>query len=604
MIRLCRSGWEQPGFSDYRTANQNRHDMIHRLNEVAIPGISVKLEDRRSDLEVHDDRWLERLDAADLSIQVSSYSDDPKDVAQAQDIENFLRAYHAHDSKGPADRRRKGQMVRYGMGPKRGCFTSEIIDKLKGVKDAEEMARILQETEFSVNIFRSEAPDIQAVAWEPNFSRVYEVGERKCSELIHAYDGLEDEYPESFEYLTSLETAPETTSEYQRMVTYYHMEDGENIYDVFGPSPYAKGNEGWMLQCYPNPLGRPWYTFAAGKEKPELALVERYRPLIGPLYEIAARLQIYGTLLASGALATGRPVYQEVKVGGRAAADINDFMAMPQADRPNLRFDIMDDALQHPREGYEYKPFPTPDLNWLLSAYQEAKREMAEYGFPAPLSPDQSLLGEASSGAQAAYGIEQAKFFVEPPLRNLANAYVQEFLNVLGLIRELKLKVAIRALPSGVGSYRELVKLDGAKIKEVDIACSFDAKTATMEYAERESDARQLQLGLMSRKRYMSRRVDDPVEEEEQIKREQMEMELDKMALADAIQIINETRQDMMAQAALQAQLPLPAPVQPTETDGLAPQSGGPEPGAMTRDERPPMGSFEGLGAPQREVPV
>ena len=152
--------------------------MIHRLNAMAIPGISVVLEDRRSDLEVHDDRWLERLDAADLNIQVSSYSDSPADVKQAQGQENFLRAYHAHDSKGPADRRRKGQMVRYGMGPKRICFTSEIIDSLKSAKDVEEMARIIQEKEFSVNIFRSECPFIQTVAQEPYGSVVIELGER------------------------------------------------------------------------------------------------------------------------------------------------------------------------------------------------------------------------------------------------------------------------------------------------------------------------------------------------------------------------------------------------------------------------------------------
>ena len=131
------------------------------------------------------------------------------------------------------------------------------------------------------------------------------------------------------------------------MVKYYHLEDSEYIYDVFEGGP-----AGQMLQCYPNPLGRPWYTFSAGKEKPELAPVERYRPLIGPLYEIAYRLQIYGTLLASGALATGRPVYQEVKIGSRAASGIDDFMGMKNDERPTLKFDIMDDALITPPDPY------------------------------------------------------------------------------------------------------------------------------------------------------------------------------------------------------------------------------------------------------------
>ena len=599
MIRLCRQGWEQPGFAQWRAANINRHALIHRLGTVDVPGISVKLEAQDTDLEVHDARWTNRLDAAERIIQAAAYSSKPQDVAEAQTAENFLRAYFAHAAKSPADRRRKGQMVRYGMGPKRLCFTSEIIDALKGAKDAAEMAEIIQEKEFSVNIFRSECPDIQAIAWEPNFSRVYELGERKYSELLHAFPDLEGEYADSYSYLTSLETAPEGSSDYQKMIKYYHLEDGEYIYDVF-----EGGTQGQMLQCYPNPLGKPWYTFAAGNETPELAPVERYRPLIGPLYSLCERRELLETLVLSGALATGRPVYQEVKTGGRSAAGVEDFLGMPQEERPNLKFDLMDDAILTPRDGYEYKAFPTPPMEWVVNKEAQLRQEIMEKGFPAPLSPDQSMTAAASSGAQAAYGIEQAKFFIDPPLRNLARADVDEALIILGLIRELKLKVAIRGLPSGVGSYRELVRLDGSKIKEYDISCSFDAKTATMEYAESENDARRLQLGLMSRKRYMSHREADPLEEEEQIKREQMEMELDKMALADATQIINETRQDLMAQAAQQAQLPLPPPVQPTETNGLAPQSGGPAPGDVTRDERPPMGSFEGLGAPQREVPV
>ena len=579
--------------------------MIHRLNEVAIPGISVKLEDRRSDLEVHDDRWLERLDAADLNIQVSSYSDDPVDVKQAQDIENFLRAYHAHDSKGPADRRRKGQMVRYGPSWKRICFTKEIIDKLAGAKDEAEMSRILQESEFSVNIFRSECPDIQTVAQEPDGSVVIELGERKPSELLRAYPDLEGEYEDTYGYLTSLETAPEGSSQYQGMVTYYHLEDAEYIYDVCAPSAYTKG-DGQVLQCYPNPLKRPWYTFSPGKEKPELAPVERYRPLIGPLYEIAFKLQIYGTLLASGALRTGRPAYQLVKQGGRAANSLDDFMGMPTDQRPTLEFDVMDDEVQSPPEGFEYKVLPTPDYNWLLSAYQEAKREMAEYGFPAPLSPDQSLLGQSASGAQAAYGIEQAKFFVEPPLRNLAKAYVQEFLIVLGLIRELKLKVAIRALPTGVGSVRELVKLDGATIKEVDIECSFDAKTATMEYAARQSDAFLMQIGAMPMEDFMANRWPDPIEKQKKIDRELMDKQMRDRALTDALTTIDKLRMegiDLIAEAAAAAgitNLPDEAEgtAQPPDTEGVVPMDGGPAPGALVREQRPPIMSVAGAGAP------
>ena len=539
------------------------------------------------------------MDAAERTVQVSSYSDKPEDVDQAQNIENFLRAYFAHAAKSPADRRRKGQMVRYGMGPKRICFTQEIIEKLAGAKDNDAITEILTKEDFSINIFRSECPDIQAVFWEPDFSRVGELGERKCAELLHAFGDLASENNEAYQCLTSLETASEGSSDYQKMVKYWHYEDAEYIYDVF-----EGGDKGQMLQCYPNPLKRPWYTFAAGNETPESSPVERYRPLIDPLYPLCERRQFLRTLIDSGALATGRPVYQLVRKGSRAVSGIEDYLATPSAERPVLKFDLMDEAVQTPPEGFEYAGFPTPDMRWVMEAEAKLGQEIAEKGFPAPLSPDQSMTAEASSGAQAAFGIEQAKFFVEPPLRNLARADVDEALIILGLVRELKLKVAIRALPSGVGSVRELVRLDGEKIKEVDVSCSFDAKTASMEYAERESDARQLQLALMSRKRYMSRRVDDPVEEEEQIKREQMEMELDKLALQDAMQIINETRQDVMAQAAQQAQLPLPPPVQPPETNGLAPQSGGPAPGDVTRDERPPGGSFEGLGAPQREVPV
>lgn len=588
MIALSRALYNQPGFAEWRAANRNRHDLIFRRTAVDIPGIHVRLEDRRSDLQAHGVRYHNRLDAALPKIQVSARSSRPSAIRNAQDQENFLYALFYRWRELPADRRLKGQVVYYGLGAGRLELLPHVREEFARIEGDEEerlaQARAIMERLYSdgvrENLFTIESPDINAVAFEPDFSTVCEVGERTVAQILR-------DWPNDCEarhYLTSA-SIEEGKGDFDRLVTCYHLETSEYIYDVVGD--LRDDRSGYGLQRRPNFLGRPWYGFAVGNETAESAPVERFQPLLGPIYPIVWQLEVVSTLLGSAALLTGRPVWQEVAIGARAATDLGDYLRMPAEERPVLVTDLLDKAVHKPRPGYQYINLPVPDARWLVEYHNQLERRLREYGFPPPLSPDQSLQAQASSGYHAAREQEQATLFIDPALDAINLAYKHLFENVLRSIQKIGVPVSIPVFPTGDRRYQETVTLRPDQIGEYDLTVSFSVKPATVAFAERESDTRLLQLGLMSRQTYMQRHYEDPVAEEQRIKLEQAAQSIDQMALEMAMRLLRENAGLIAEQEAEAAGIP----------SGLAPQSGGPAPGQAARFERPPV-AMPGVGAP------
>ena len=87
----------------------------------------------------------------------------------------------------------------------------------------------------------------------------------------------------------------------------------------------------------------------------------------------------------------------------------------------------------------------------------------------------------------------------------------------------------------------------------------------------------------------MQAHYEDPLAEQERIDLDQAREEMKRLALQDAIAIVQASRGQMMQQVATEENVPLP---------NLTPSPGGPAPGEEVRRERPEMGAFPGVGAP------
>lgn len=579
---LAQQLYDQPAFSDWRNMNELRHDLIYRTEPVSIDGIPQLLEDRRSDLEVHATRFIERFSAAKRKIAVASLSQKPKPTQMAQDTENFYMSMFADWESGSdyhVDSPRTlsiGGMVYYGPAVVRLDWCSRIRDELRSYTSADKLTAELDKLlkEFNGNPFELHWPHWGAFFHEPDFSIMGEKGQATVSSLLRNYGGDDDVRG----HLTS-GTQKEYESDWQETVDVVHLETRDFIYDlVQGPK---------MLSCRPNVAGRPMYVFAAGHVNPETAPKERYRPLIAPIYPIVEKLRVLGTLLNSGALTEGRTGYQLV-ADGKQGANAFTWAAQPAGDRPVLAFDLTKSAVENPPPGYHYETMPVPPRDTIVSAYQEAKNELREYGFPAPLSPDQSLTASSSSGYQAHQVMDQAAMFIDPGLGRLADMDKGLCILVGEVVKGLDLKVSVPVFKTGQRT-RETVTVTADHFTDIDIALELSAKLASTEYGEKETDRRDLELGLMSRHTYMTKWYEDPLDELERIDNEKLGIAIDEMADQEVLRIIQANAGIIADQEA--AQQGIPAPQQPV------PAQGGPaEPGGI-RAARPEGGSMPGLGA-------
>jgi hypothetical protein len=184
--------------------------------------------------------------------------------------------------------------------------------------------------------------------------------------------------------------------------------------------------------------------------------------------------------------------------------------------------------------------------------------------------------------------MDQAAMFIDPGLGRLADMDKGLCILVGEVVKGLDLKVSVPVFKTGQRT-RETVTVTADHFTDIDIALELSAKLASTEYGEKETDRRDLELGLMSRHTYMTKWYEDPLDELERIDNEKLGIAIDEMADQEVLRIIQANAGIIADQEA--AQQGIPAPQQPV------PAQGGPaEPGGI-RAARPEGGSMPGLGA-------
>ncbi len=182
--------------------------------------------------------------------------------------------------------------------------------------------------------------------------------------------------------------------------------------------------------------------------------------------------------------------------------------------------------------------------------------------------------------------LEGAQDFLEPPLTNNASAWYEHFLQIAEMIKAVNLPVTIPVMQIAQGEdarVRPVVTIKPEDLEDIDLEVRFESVPRVVQFAEDESDRRDVELGFMSRSTYMGKKYDDPVREARQV-------DLDKVGLA-AAEAANEFAIQFMKQMApdiaqrLATEKGLPAMVQQQQ-------------GAASRPARPAGGSVPGQGAP------
>ncbi len=512
---------------------ENRDDIRFRRGLIDIPGIPELLEDRRSDIGHQAARFVNYIGGANEDVSVSARDDTPAAKEAAQRVENgfffMVKDFSSQRSNVvyAADRRADDQQVTKGVGIRHLAFAQEWRSKLfgkqlgstGGILDALE----LDEDGFTSNPFVIECPDVEATFWEPDFSIVCEMGVK----LISALEALNEE--EIGDYLLKYPEGivSETIQEFDKpnnSVRTFHLETPEFIYDVIDAS---NGEDGMMLEYRVNAAGRPWYTFTPGNLTSSRNVGEAFEPLLNAIYPLVQKAQIYGTLLGSSAMRTGRFGHQLVAIGAQAISAI-DFLSMPTKDRPTVETNLTDEQIAHPPEGFEYKILPVPDQSTLMEMYRDTKQEIQEKGFPPILDPSAVL--KAESGYDRNQMGEAATLYLDPPLANKAGAIKELLLLIadvmIGLNESVKdilpngVSMSLPVLDRAGGGDLKVLRRDtikGDDWRDIDLRVIFKSIPLAAQATQQEMDSRSEAEGVMSRETRMKRMWDDPEAEEDRI---------------------------------------------------------------------------------------
>ena len=442
---------------------------------------------------------------------------------------------------------------------------------------------------FDGNPFQIIVPHPERVYWEPDLSKVAEVGIVKVRTAVDSYGEHEDKIID----LVSAVMPDADRGVWDKTIDYYHLETEDYIYTVLGSDDRSE-----EVEIRPNPAHRPRYSLAAGHLTSSNLPHEKYRPLVHDLYSVAQKMNIADTLLMSGMLAHGRPLYQEVDNNARGTDAIS-ILSDASGERRVISIDLSQGKMPPSRRGTHWEPLAAPTPDQLKEAMARLDREWDRYSFPTALSPEASEL-DAKSGYDRSQQEDVAVDFLNPALLNRARAWKKTFLLMASMLQEVKIPVRLRAVPFAEGlsrAQRAEMTVQPTDFEDIDLEVTFSSKSRTAQFGEREEMFRRFQLGLISRPTLMAELYDDPIEEDKKIALDKMAQAGEQMAMQfamSAIQVLQPTdmQQIQAQQAAAQQGAPQP-------TNGV-PQDGGPsEPGGI-RPARPAGegASVPGLGSP------
>ncbi len=587
LIRLADALKNNAAFTHTQLRVENRRDLRRRDHKVSIAGISEMLEDRTPSLEIHEDRYANRLRSADIVIEVAAKEIEDKD--KAQDIKNFLYALY-HDLRrkrtsrfrAPDDRAIRYQVSDF-VGIRHLDWSRDVLKKLYDggageITDIVATMKKVMKGGFQGNPFELRAPDPLRMYWSEDGSMVAEIGTVAVSLLLEAYP----EHEATFSDITSVLRAGDTPSSDPNSIPFYHIETNDYIYEAISVLGKEGSAEALLLRVQSNAAGRPRYTFAPGHESTGDEPWQYFRPLLAPLYSIAEQLNILGTLLTSAALQTGRAPYQEVKVGSQAD-DFGALLSRPAEEVNVVYLDKTKPVWPPNRDGYKWEPVPAPDLNVLLIVYQQKVAEFQQAGFPSILSPDAQI--DAESGYDRSRQMEGAQDFLSPPLENIASAWYEIFMIALDQIDTVGLPVtmSVKRIAQGedAGVRPQVTIEPGDLTKDFELEVKFLSIPKVVQFAEDESDRRDVELHFMARSTYMKKRYDDPIREMEQVALDRVGVASEELAQKMAIEFIKTMAPDIALQVAAEEQLAIPIQ-----------ENGG------TDNARPAAGAVPGVGAP------
>ena len=487
-------------------------------------------------------------------------------------------------------------MVSYGLGFLRWAWKPGIKADLLGLgmpKDLDDLIRIakaVQRKGFQEMPFVVHAPQMPTVAFEPNFETICEVGVVTIGQILKSYDNMDYKEKTGFEYITS--DTIRDTSNWSDTVKIIHLETADWVYDLLDSGTEHKP---LMLERIPNVSGRPQYAITPAHENNDDDVALRFIPAVAPIYPVVATMNVTRTLIQSGALNTGRPMYQEVDTtGGKGAQTFVDIMNMPTESRPVLMFDPSEERLRNPKPGKRWDVVPAPDMSWVLKAYENSQRDLEHWGFPVALGPDASTAGSAESGIQQMREMDVSADYLDPVLMNVAKSLHEIYLGVGDTIQGMGLSVTIpvrKKAEGGDRAVRESVTVKPDDFKEQDLEVKLESVSAVARAAIRKSNLELLQLELQSKTTFMRNEYPDWIAEEERIELDLIKTFSREKAIESVKRIIQQIAPAVEAQAAAELGVPLPTP------PPLVSQTGGPAPGEEIRRSRPPV-PVPGVGSP------
>ena len=567
VIQVCDAMRHQPGFEQRRNVVDNWYAILHREEGVNIAGISEKLEYRSPSPAVNNDRFRNRMRSAPFRLKVSPRRTDEKSVRRAQTAENFGYFLYFDITQNSTaaifapDDRALDQQVWAGVGIRHNDWAPDVREKLldQDEDDIKKAANAALVGGFQGNPFVMAAPDLLAVFYDLDFTNICEVGEHTLSSLLATYEGLDFDEKSGFAFLTSDAIPTDLAQQnWNKVALVYHLETQEYIYEVVDYKDGGGVSHILELDRWQNAAGRPRYTFAAGQLTSAREPERMFRPLIHPLYPTTQLRNIMGTLLMSGALNTGRPMLQEVKVGS-GADDAWSLLSRPGGERRNIKFDLGAGSLENPRPGYEWRPLSMPTPEQLILAYQQLVTEDRDYGFPVSLSPGES--GEATSGFDRTTQQQGAVDFLDPPLINTASAWKQWLMLCFEQLRYIELPVSFIAERRAEGERskgRVAQKIEPDDLQDIDIQVTFGSQSKASEFAEREMMRRDVAEGSTAQSTLMAVLHEDPVAERERVALDRMMQLADGKAMEDAVKALDALRGDAVIQVASEMNIPLP----------------------------------------------
>lgn len=605
VIELCDKLKDQPAFQQRNGVMENWYQLLHRDALVNITGVSMKLEHRSPVLAVHNDLYRNRMASAEFRASVASRRSGDTYVKQAQGVEG-LTYYLWHDfMRNPAHERALDFQTWAGIGFRHVSWSPQVRRILLGgqkTDTVDDMAKVLDKVlkdGFLGNPFVLEAPEPRAVFYDLDRSLVAEVGDRTVSSIVTSYKDLTFTKEEGFLYLTSDTIERGRASQHwQEVATFYRLETEEHTYEcVKYTGGGQRGDQAFLLDRLPNlaraqsaEYARPRYSFAEGHLTSAREPEYQHRPLIHSLYPVVAELNAIRTLLASGALMTGRPLIQEVKIGTAADDDFSLVLREAGQGIRTIKVDFGEGMLQQPRPGYEYRPMLIPAAEHLVITLGQLERDKNEFGFPLAINPQAPL--SATAGYDRHLQQQAAGDSLEPPLKHLAAACLETTKQCFDQLRELGLPITFLLKQQRDGKAVQVpttIKPDF--FEDLDVEIGFDSIPDTVAYAQHEDMRRDVAEGYTAPTTYMATLHDDPIAEMEKRDLDLVAIDARNTAIEDVKQIAASLRGEIAVQLAVKHNIPLP--------QGKQRQNGGTSM-EMTgnRAARPASGGFPGEGAP------